>query len=503
MPERQPPIEVLADSEGEPGRWLQLVRDPKWRGLGVILIGTFLSVIVHNIATVTLPSIAADFGSTLAEVQWVAIAVSLTTAAVVMPAGYLADRLGRRAFFIGGMALFAAASLMAGWAPTLEALIAARLLQGAATAIVGANGIAIAVTLFPEGERGKVLGLSSATVGFSAPGGACRRRIVVEAGGWRWAYHALALPAVVGAVGAWLVLEAGRSPESGDGPGRFDWFGSSAIAGIAVTLVLGLTMGPVIGWSEPLVWTSIAAAMALGGAYFVWWELRTPHPVFDLRLLRRRAVVTPLGARIVLLMACRAADSWCRSTSRACWVSARATWGFILVPGFAVYTLVATLAGRFSDRWTPRPFLIAGPLVGLVSVLALASFGSDTPLAVVVLVLVVNSASLSLVTSPSTNAMLGAVPERVYTVAVAFMNLAGTICGIVALALITAIVTAVMANAGAEASVSAVASDPTTTNAFLDGWRVAFLVQSLFMVAAAVIAWMYRPRSLTGTTQPE
>ena len=109
------------------------------------------------------------------------------------------------------------------------------------------------------------------------------------------------------------------------------------------------------------------------------------------------------------------------------------------------------------------------------------------------LVLVVNSASLSLVTSPSTNAMLGAVPEQVYTVAVAFMNLAGTIASIVALALITAIVTAVMANAGAEASVSAVASDPTTTNAFLDGWRVAFLIQAVFMIAAAVIAWMYRP----------
>ena len=102
-----------AASENAPGGWLKLVRDPKWRGLSVILIGTFLSVIVHNIATVTLPSIATDFGATLAEVQWVAIAVSLTTAAVVMPAGYLADRLGRRAFFIGGMALFAAASLMA------------------------------------------------------------------------------------------------------------------------------------------------------------------------------------------------------------------------------------------------------------------------------------------------------------------------------------------------------------------------------------------------------
>ena len=492
MPERQPPIEVLTDSEGEPGRWPQLVRDPKWRGLSVILIGTFLSVIVHNIATVTLPSIAADFGSTLAEVQWVAIAVSLTTAAVVMPAGYLADRLGRREFFIGGMALFAVASLMAGWAPTLETLIAARLLQGVATAIVGANGIAIAVTLFPEGERGKVLGLSSGTVGFSALVAPAVGGVIVEAAGWRWAYHALALPAIVGAVGAWLVLEAARLPESAEASGRFDWFGSSAIAGVAVTLVLGLTMGPVIGWSEPLVWSSIAAAMALGGAY-VWWELRTPHPLFDLRLLQRRAVVTPLGARIVLLMGLSGGGFLVPFYIQGVLGLSARDLGFILVPGFAVYTLTATLAGRFSDRWTPRPFLIAGPLVGLVSVLALASFGRETPLAVVVLVLVVNSASLSLVTSPSTNAMLGDVPERVYTVAVAFMNLAGTICGIVALALITAIVTAVMANAGAEASVSAVASDPTTTNAFLDGWRVAFLVQAVFMIAAAVIAWMYRP----------
>ena len=82
---------------------------------------------------------------------------------------------------------------------------------------MGANGIAIAVTLFPEGERGKVLGLSSATVGFSALVAPAVGGIVVEAGGWRWAYHALALPAVVGAVGAWLVLEAGRLSESADG----------------------------------------------------------------------------------------------------------------------------------------------------------------------------------------------------------------------------------------------------------------------------------------------
>ena len=330
------------------------MREPRWRGLSVILIGTFLSVIVHNVAAVTLPSIAADFGATLAEVQWVSIAVSLTTAAVVMPAGYLADRLGRRGFFIGGMALFAAASVMAGWAPSLESLIAARLLQGVATAIVGANGIAIAVTLFPEAERGKVLGLASGTVGFSALVAPAVGGVIVEAAGWRWAYHAIAVPAVIGAIGAWLVLEAGRPHEAADGQSRFDWFGSSAIAGTAVTLVLGLTMGPLIGWGEPLVWSTIAAAMALGGAY-VWWELRTPHPLFDLRLLRRRAVVTPLGTRVVLLMGLAGAGFLVPFYIQGVLGLSARDLGFILVPGFAVYTLTATLAGRFSDRWTPRP----------------------------------------------------------------------------------------------------------------------------------------------------
>ena len=115
-----------------------------------------------------------------------------------------------------------------------------------------------------------------------------------------------------------------------------------------------------------------------------------------------------------------------------------------------------------------------------------------------VLVLVVHSASLSLVTSPSSSALLAAVPKQVYTVAVAFINLAGTIAGIVALALITAIVTAVMANAGAEASINAVASDPAAANAFLDGWRVAFLVQAVFMATAAVIGLLYRPPAHKG-----
>ena len=104
----------------------------------------------------------------------------------------------------------------------------------------------------------------------------------------------------------------------------------------------------------------------------------------------------------------------------------------------------------------------------------------------------VHSASLSLVTSPSSNALLTSVPERIYTVTVGFMNLAGTIAGIVALALITAIVTAVMANTGAETTINAVASDPTATNAFMEGWRVAFLVQAVFMAAAAVIGLLYR-----------
>ncbi len=469
-----------------------LARDPRWRGLGVVLIGTFLSVVVHNVASVTLPSIAAEFGSTLAEVQWVAIAVSLTTAAVVMPMGYLADRRGRKVFFTSGMVLFAATSLVAGWSPSLGVLIAARLLQGVATAIVGANGIAIAVTLFPEGERGKVLGLTSATVGFSALVAPAVGGVIVEGGGWRWAYHALAVPAVIGAAGAWLALESARSRAAADAPARFDWIGAGSIAGATSFIVLALTMGPVVGWDQPLVWGSAALAVALGITY-AWWELRTPEPLFDLRLLAQRAVVTPLATRVVLLMGIGPAGFLVPFYIQGVLGLSARDLGFILVPGYAAYTVVAALAGRLSDRWTARPFLVSAPLVGLAGVLILSTFGADTSMTIVLVGLVVHNSGLALLTSPSSSAMLAAVPKEVYAVSVGFVNLAGTIAGIMAVALITAIVTAVMASAGAEATVHAVASNTAASGAFLDGWRIAFFIQAGFMVAAATIGLQYRP----------
>lgn len=467
-----------------------LTREPKHFGLGVVLIGTFLSVVAHSVAPVTLPSIATEFGSTLAEVQWVAIAVSLTTAVVVMPTAHLADRLGRKPFFTSGMVLFAATSILAGWSPSLGTLIAARLLQGVATAIVGANGVVIAVTLFPDSERGKVLGLISATVGFSALLAPAIGGVVVEAGGWRWAYHMLAVPAVIGAVGAWLILKAGLAHPATQ-HSRFDWIGTGSIAGTTSFLVLALTMGPVIDWNAPLVWGSAALALVLGATY-VWWELHTPHPLFDLRLLTRRAVVTPLTTRIVFMMGFGPAGFLVPFYIQGVLGLSARDLGFILVPGFAVYTIVAVLAGRLSDRWTAQPFLVGAPLVGLAGVLILSTFGTDTSIAIVLLGLVIHTSALALLGSPSFSAMLAAVPSEVFSVSVGFVNLVGTVVGILGVALITAIVTAAMDRVGAEATVAAVASQTVASDAFLTGWRIAFFIQAIFMVAATAIGLKYR-----------
>ena len=458
-----------------------------WLLLGVLLIGTFLSVAVHNTATVTLPSIASEFGSTLAEVQWVTIAIGLSAAAVAMPAGYLGDRYSRKQLFTAGMILLAGSSVAAGLAPSLGSLVIARGVQGIGTAMVGVTSIAIAVTLFPASDRGKVLGITSATVGFSALVAPAVGGILVDALGWRWAYHALAVPAVVGGFGAWLLLNI-DTPYAKTTP--FDWIGATTLAIGVTSLVLAMANGPSIGWSDPTIWGLSLASIAMLGVH-IRWELKVPHPLFDLRLLRRRAVATCLGSRVVLLMAFAPAGFLVPFYVQGVMGLSARDLGFILIPGVAAYTVVAALAGRLSDRWTPRPFLIAGPLFSVAGLLSLAWLGANTPLVVLVGALMIHNVSLALLTSPSLNGLLTALPPELHSVGVGFINTTGTVTSMVSVTLITAVVTGVMTHTGTEASINAITDDPSAVAVFLNGWLIACLLQAGFALIAGVIGYMY------------
>ena len=266
-------------------------RNYKWWVFGILGTSTFLSVVDHGSALVALPDIERHFGTDLPTVQWVIIGSALAVSALLLPMGRLGDIAGRKSMYIAGFSVFVMASAVAGFSPTLEVLIGAKVIQGVGSAMVQANAMAIILSVFPGSERGKSLGYHASIVGVGAIASPAVGGLLVSAFSWR-AVFLMNLPIGLVAIAATaLIIRSSRASqrnEAENGSG-FDWLGAvlSGLFLLAALLIIG--NGHRAGWTSPQVLAGcIAAVMLL--AMFVWWELRVQSPMLDLRMFQRKAV---------------------------------------------------------------------------------------------------------------------------------------------------------------------------------------------------------------------
>jgi EmrB/QacA subfamily drug resistance transporter len=241
-----------------------------------------LDITVVNTA---LPSIAKDLGASFNDLQWVVDAYTLSLAAVVLTAGSLADRFGRRLLFAGGLVAFSVASLAAGLAPDATFLNIARALQGIGGAAMFAVSLALLAQEFPAGrERGTAMGVYGATIGISVAVGPLVGGAITSGLGWRWVFF-LNVPIGIAA----LAITRSQLRESRDpNASRVDWLGLTTLSGGLFALVFALLRGNDQGWGSTLILGLFAAAAALLVA-FVLIERRVAEPMLPLGLFRSRA----------------------------------------------------------------------------------------------------------------------------------------------------------------------------------------------------------------------
>ena len=127
----------------------------KWWVLAAVGFGTFSSVMTHGSVSVALPTIAAHFGTDLPTVQWVVIAETLTISALLLPMGRLSDLVGRKKVYVGGLAIFVGAAVLAGVSNSILLLISSKVVQGVGAAMTQGTGMAIVTSVFPENERAR------------------------------------------------------------------------------------------------------------------------------------------------------------------------------------------------------------------------------------------------------------------------------------------------------------------------------------------------------------
>ena len=246
------------------------------------------------IVVVALPSIDADLAFSSGDLQWVLSAYLLSFGGLLLLGGRAADLLGRRRVFMAGTALFALASLACGLAGSATVLIAARVVQGMAAAIMTPTALSIVTTTFEQGaERNKALGIWAAIGGIGATAAWLVGGPITEELGWEWIFF-INVPVALAVVALSPALLR-ESRDTGRGR-RFDIAGGLTITAALVALVYAVVEAPATGWGDGRTLGLLGASGALV-ALFAWIESRSPAPLAPLRMFRSRALV---GGNLVL-----------------------------------------------------------------------------------------------------------------------------------------------------------------------------------------------------------
>src|SRR5215218_1819247 len=240
--------------------------DPqRWKALALLCTAFFMVILDSAIVVVALPSIDADLGFSAGDLQWVLSAYLLSFGGLLLLGGRAADLLGRRRMFILGTGLFALASLGAGLTGTVATLLAARVLQGVAAAIMTPTALSIVMTTFEEGaERNKALGIWGST---GAIGGTAAWLIggpITSGLGWEWIFFInVPVAAAVAALSPVLLRES----RGAVGQRRFDVSGAVTITAALVALVYAVVEAPQAGWTDDQTLGLLAFAAVLTAAF--------------------------------------------------------------------------------------------------------------------------------------------------------------------------------------------------------------------------------------------
>ncbi len=260
--------------------------DRKWWTLIAVSIGVFMLLLDLTIVNVALPTIQADFHASLSDLQWVVDAYALALAALLLTAGSLADRFGRRIVFAAGIALFTLGSLLCGIATSALFLTVARALQGIGGATMFATSLALLSDAFRGPDRAVAFGVFGATTGVSVATGPVLGGVITSNLSWRWIFF-VNIPLAVAALAITLLrVTESRNPRAR----RADWLGFVVFSTALAALVFGLIRASALGFTATLVLTCFAAFVVLL-VVFVALERRHSDPMLDLTLLRNPTFV--------------------------------------------------------------------------------------------------------------------------------------------------------------------------------------------------------------------
>jgi len=438
----------------------------KWFVLIAIAMAIFLGTVDGSIVNVALPTLVDEFETTFNVAQWVVLAYLLTQTSLTLMFGRLGDMIGKKPIFTAGFSVFTIGSVLAGLSPTIEFLIAARIVQAVGASMIFALGFAITTEAFPPSERGKALGINGTTVSLGIMAGPIIGGIILEATDWRWIFFVNLPIGIIGTITA-IKFVPNTKPKGGQ---RFDFVGAGTFFVGLLTFLLALTMGQNIGFTEPLILGMFTVSVAALAA-FIAVERRVAQPMLNLALFKSRDLTVNLItgfigffalSGMILLVPFYLTD--------VIGLSPRGI-GFVLGAIPITMGIVAPMSGMLSDRIGSRPVTVVG-LALMTIAYAIAGFwfeGATTALVVVIVGLIIGL-GFGIFQSPNNSAILGSVPHDQLGVTSGMLTINRTtasLTGIAVLGALWAARTAVYAGGGEVANAPAAAQAAALTDTMI------------------------------------
>ena len=415
--------------------------DPARKRLTLIaaILGSSVVFIDSTVVNVALPAIEEELGGGLAGQQWTANAYLVTLGSLILIGGSLGDIFGERRIFSIGVAGFGVTSLLCTLAPTIEVLVLGRALQGLFGALLTPAALAVIVATFPADERGKAVGTWTAWAGIGMVLGPLVGGQLVDTASWRWIF-AVNLPLVL--FDLWLINRAMPPARPQSVRARVDVLGALLCATGLAGFTFALIRQPEAGWGDPSVAVPLAAGVLLFAA-FLAYEARASHPMVELGLFRRHnfsvgnaetllvyAGLSLLFFFLVLFLQQAAGYSALEA-------------GTAGLPVTIVMFLLSSRVGALADRYGPRFFMSAGPLLAAAGLALMLRLDIDVTYVTDLLpALVLFAVGLTMTVAPLTATVLAGADESNAGIASGINNAIARVAGLVGVAAVGAVVAA-------------------------------------------------------------
>ncbi len=384
----------------------ELAESRRWLILGVLCFSVLVIVLDNTILNVAIPTIVRDLGATNSQLQWIVDAYILALAGLLLTAGSLGDRFGRREALLAGFFVFGAGSLASAFAGTPEVLIATRAITGVGAAFIMPTTLSILTNVFPADERGRAIGVWAGTAGIAAVLGPLTGGFLVEHFFWGSIFLVNVPIAALGVLAALTVIPDSKDPAAPP----LDPVGALlSIVGLS-TLLYGIIEAPERGWTDPVTIGVITAGLVVIGLFFLW-EWRSRHPMLDLNFFRNPRFSAASGAIVLVYGALIGTQFLITQYFQFVLGYSAFDTGLLFIPQALAMLVLSPLSARFVERFGTK-VVVGGGL--MASMVAMASFVVIEPTSPyfpdLVWRLVLMSAGMAVAMAPATESIMGSLP---------------------------------------------------------------------------------------------